>query len=66
MAHCHHGRKMCPTCRTGKYAEDINTDNTGQVGIDYQGDLTMGIGGGNSIDLSDGSLVIGGIDTDGQ
>lgn len=38
-------------------------DNTGQVGIDTSGDLTVGIGNGMSIDTSDGDLVIGGIDT---
>lgn len=45
-------------------------DNTGQLGIDNQGDLTIGIGGGLGIDTSDGSLTFGSggfsIDTDGE
>jgi hypothetical protein len=34
-----------------------NTNNAGQIGIDTDGDLTVGIGGGLTID-SDGDLGI--------
>jgi hypothetical protein len=35
-----------------------NESNTGRIGIDTGGDLTMGIGSGLGIDLSDGSLTV--------
>lgn len=46
-------------------------DNAGDLGIDTDGDLTIGIGGGLAIDTSDGSLEIQiapgvYIDTDGN
>lgn len=45
-------------------------DNAGQLGIDNQGDLTIGLGGGLGIDTSDGSITFGSggfsIDSDGQ
>lgn len=53
-----------------KAAEDVTTNNFGRIGVDLQGDLSMGIGGGMAMDLSDGSLgmKIGGItfDFDGK
>lgn len=49
---------------------ECQRDNSGRIGIDTQGDLTMGLGGGLAIDLSDGSLGmnVGGvtIDFDGK
>lgn len=61
-----HGRYSC-----WDYDCKREEDNRfGSVGIDTQGDLSMGIGGGMAIDLSDGSLgmKIGGmtIDFDGK
>jgi hypothetical protein len=45
-------------------------DNAGRIGMDTQGDLTIGLGGGLAMDMSDGSLGmnIGGItfDFDGK
>lgn len=76
-----HGRENCPNgiCRQrAEQAAASSTsststspaDNAGQVGIDNQGDLTIGIGGGLGIDTSDGSLTYGSggfsIDTDGE
>lgn len=66
-----HHRRNCSICRPDTSSSSSSSDdNAGQVGIDNQGDLTMGIGGGFGIDTSDGSLTIGGggfsIDTDGE
>lgn len=77
-----HGRENCVNgiCRdrarkassssSSSAASSSPDDNTGQVGIDNQGDLTIGIGGGLGIDTSDGSLTFGGggfsVDTDGE
>lgn len=41
-------------------------DNLGQVGIDIQGDPTIGLGNGLGMDVTDGSITINGIDTDCQ
>lgn len=45
-------------------------DNAGEVGVDLQGDLTVGLGGGLVVDTTDGSIgmKVGGvtIDFDGQ
>jgi len=38
-------------------------DDVGQVGIDMSGHLDVGLGNGLAIDVTDGDLVIGGIDT---
>lgn len=47
-----------------------SSDNAGQLGIDNQGDLTVGLGGGLGVDTSDGSLTFGSggfsIDSDGE
>jgi hypothetical protein len=51
-------------------ASSSSSDNAGQLGIDNQGDLTIGLGGGLGIDTSDGSITFGSggfsIDSDGQ
>lgn len=38
------------------YELECKNDNAGEVGIDTDGDLNIGIGGGLTIDPSDGSL----------
>ena len=47
-------------------AGTILTPGAGKLGFDTQFDPTIGIGNGVAIDVTDGSLVIGGFDTDGQ
>lgn len=42
-------------CRVGMCVCD---DNVGQLGVDTEGDLTIGIGGGLAIDLADGDVVV--------
>lgn len=43
-----------------------SSDNQGEIGIDLQGDVTLGIGNNLTIDLSDGSvgMNVGGINID--
>lgn len=59
-----HGRASCSICRDDSTVNP--SDNAGKIGMDLDGDLTMGIGGGMGIDLTDGSLTVGGIDMDGR
>jgi hypothetical protein len=33
-------------------------DNAGQLGVDAEGDLTIGIGNGLAVDVTDGDLVV--------
>ena len=59
-----HNRHNC----SSSYCRNDSSDNLGDIGINTQGDLTMGMGNGLAIDLEDGSLGfdLGGfvIDTD--
>lgn len=53
------------------YDRRYGSDNAGDLGVDFDGDLTVGLGNGLGIDTSDGSLeieVFPGvyIDTDGD
>ena len=41
---------------------NIFSPGSGQVGINFEGEPTIGLGGGLSIDLTDGDLNIGGIE----
>lgn len=44
-----HGRYNC-------YSSECQNDNVGRIGMDLDGDLTMGLGGGLTMDMSDGSI----------
>lgn len=57
----------CNACHHSFYGNSCYScgplDNAGQVGIDSSLDLDVGIGGGLAVDLTNGDLVIDGIDT---
>jgi len=58
-------------CVCGHYHDHSKDESlfdpaSGKVGMDYSGDVTLGIGSGISIDLDDGGLNIGGISVDGD
>jgi hypothetical protein len=58
-------------CWESRCQQARTQDNAGSIGIDTDGDLTVGIGSGLAIDTSDGSLEIQVapgiyIDTDGN
>lgn len=65
-----HNRYNCYdyNCRRAAEASSGSLFNpgSGRVGLDFDGDVNIGLGGGIGIDASDGSLTIGGFDTDGN
>ena len=38
------------------YSYECQNNNAGRIGMDLDGDLTIGLGGGLTMDMSDGSI----------
>lgn len=53
-----HGRKYCyySECKGQSSSSSSSADNSGQIGINTDGNLTVGLGSGLTMDMSDGSL----------